>query len=254
MVQPRPRRRTLARAFRPAAATHSSHPARIKRTIKCSSVVMTYPPYLREKARQLRAEKELTIDEIAERLAVSRTSVFYWVGDMPRPARCVRRRGPAHQLGSRAMQQRYKRIREEAHELGLWEFPRLCREPGFRDFVCMYIGEGFKRNRNTVALANSDPAVIRLADRWLREFSNRKIGYGVQHHADQDLDELRRFWGTSLGVDPRRIQFQRKSNSSQLKTRTWRSQHGVLTVRTNDTYFRARLEGWMTRLKDLWLE
>lgn len=214
---------------------------------------MTYPPYLREKARELRAEKELTIDEIAERLAVGRTTVFYWVGDMTRPARAVRRDGPAHQLGSRAMQQRYKRKRDEARELGIWEFPRLCREPGFRDFVCMYIGEGFKRNRNTVSLANSDPAVIRLADRWMREFSNRKLD-AVQHHADQDLGELRRFWASALGVDPDLIQFQRKSNSSQLKRRTWRCQYGVLTVRTNDTYFRARLEGWMTCLKNLWLQ
>jgi hypothetical protein len=90
------------------------------------------------------------------------------------------------------MQQRYKRKRDEALELGVWEFPRLCREPGFRDFVCMYIGEGFKRNRNTVSLANSDVAVVRLADRWMREFSNRMLGYAVQHHADQDLAELRR--------------------------------------------------------------
>lgn len=215
---------------------------------------MTYPPYLREKARELRAEKELTIDEIADRLAVGRTTVFYWVGDMPRPGRCLVRPGPAHQLGSRAMQQKFKRRRDEAFELGLWEFPRLCRQPGFRDFVGMYIAEGFKRNRNTVALGNSDPAVVVLADRWLREFSNRKIGYAVQHHADQNLDELRRFWGGRLNMAPGRIDFQRKSNSNQLKSRTWRSQYGVITVRTNDTYFRARLEGWMTRLKNLWLE
>lgn len=214
---------------------------------------MTYPPYLREKARELRGEKSLTIDEIAERLAVGRTTVFYWVADMPRPKRCVWRRGPAHQLGTRAMQHRYKQKRDAALELGLWEFDRLCREPGFRDFVCMYIGEGFKRNRNTVSVANSDPAVITLAKCWMHEFSNRKLGFAVQHHADQDLDGLRAFWGDALSVDPAAIQFQRKSNSSQLRHRTWRCEHGVLTVRTNDTYFRARLEGWMMRLKKLWL-
>jgi hypothetical protein len=215
---------------------------------------MTYPPYLREKARELRGQKNLTIDEIAERLSVGRTTVFYWVGDMSRPARCTRRSGPAHQLGSKAMQRAYKRKREEYYELGHWEFPRLCREPGFRDFVCMYVAEGFKRNRNTVALANSDPPVIVLANQWFHEFSNRKLGYQVQHHADQDLEELKAFWATTLGVESDLIRFQRKSNSSQLRRRTWRCQHGVLTVRTNDTYFRARLEGWMVRLKELWLE
>jgi hypothetical protein len=30
----------------------------------------------------------------------------------------------------------------------------------------MYIGEGYKRNRNCVWLNNSDPAVVKLAARW----------------------------------------------------------------------------------------
>jgi hypothetical protein len=87
----------------------------------------------------------------------------------------------------------------------------------------------------------------------MHEFSNRKLGYQVQHHADQHLEELKAFWAATLGVEPDRIRFQRKSNSSQLRRRTWRCRHGVLTVRTNDTYFRARLEGWMVRIKELWL-
>ncbi len=45
---------------------------------------------------------------------------------------------------------------------------------------------------------------------------------------------------------------QRKSNSNQLAGRTWRSVHGVLTVRACDTLFRAKLEGWMDRLRESW--
>jgi len=39
----------------------------------------TYPPYLREKARQLRRERKLAIDELAESLALPRTTIYYWV-------------------------------------------------------------------------------------------------------------------------------------------------------------------------------
>jgi hypothetical protein len=46
---------------------------------------------------------------------------------------------------------------------------------------------------------------------------------------------------------------QRKSNSNQLKGRTWRSVHGVLRVRVCDTQLRAKLEGWMDRLRESWL-
>jgi len=46
----------------------------------------------------------------------------------------------------------------------------------------------------------------------------------------------------------------RKSNSSQLKGRKWRSEHGVLSVGTNDTHFRARLQGWIDRVEDGWID
>jgi transcriptional regulator with XRE-family HTH domain len=44
-----------------------------------------HPLYLTEKARKLRLEKKLTIDELAECLALSRTTIYYWVQDIPVP-------------------------------------------------------------------------------------------------------------------------------------------------------------------------
>jgi excisionase family DNA binding protein len=46
---------------------------------------MAHPTYLREKARQLRKERRLTIDELAERFALSRSTIYYWVRDLPIP-------------------------------------------------------------------------------------------------------------------------------------------------------------------------
>jgi DNA-binding XRE family transcriptional regulator len=38
---------------------------------------MAHAAYLRAKAIQLRRERELTIDELAERLALSRSTIYY---------------------------------------------------------------------------------------------------------------------------------------------------------------------------------
>jgi AcrR family transcriptional regulator len=215
---------------------------------------MTYPTYMREKARQLRRDEELTIDEIAERLGVSRTTVYFWVGDMPRPARCLTRKGGGSALGNAAMQAKYRRLREEAYAQGQASFESMTAEDGFIDFVTLFIAEGYKRNRNVVSVSNSDPAVIAIADRWLRRLSSNKLSYWVQYHADQDLPTLQRFWGGLVDVAPNEIRLQRKSNSNQLKGRTWRSEHGVLTVATSDTYFRARLQAWVDLLRRRWLD
>jgi hypothetical protein len=128
----------------------------------------------------------------------------------------------------------------------------LLEQPTFRDFVCMYIGEGYKRNRNIVAIGNSDPTVVRLVSHWIRRFSGNPVAFEFQHHADQDPEEICVFWGALLGVDPALIRFQRKSNSGGMAGRNWRSAHGVLTVRTADTYFRARLQAWMDGIRAEW--
>jgi hypothetical protein len=215
---------------------------------------MTHPAYLREKARQLRTAKQLTIDELADRLALSRSTIYYWVRDLPIPGSNPRGEWPAgaQALGCRAMRTKYRRLREEAYAEGRAMFEDLMHEPTFRDFLCLYMAEGSKRSRNVVALCNSDVEIVKLANRWICRFASNPVTYSIQYHADQDLQELVEFWGAELGIDPESIGLQRKSNSNGLRGRTWRSKYGVLTVRSADTYFRARLQAWIDCLRETW--
>jgi hypothetical protein len=128
---------------------------------------VAYPAYIRDKARQLRIEKRLSIVEISERLALPKTTIYYWVRDLPlgRP----RRENP--RKATLAMQAKFRRLREAAYEEGRTAFATLAADPTFRDFVCMYVGEGSKRDRNVVAIGNSDPQVVltvRASDTLLR--------------------------------------------------------------------------------------
>ena len=212
---------------------------------------MAYPAYVREKARNLRVEKHLSIDEIAERLALPKTTIYDWVRDLPlgRP-----RANPGQGKGNRAMRAKYRLRRLAAYAVGRLEFAGLSCEPTFRDFVCMYMAEGYKRNRNVVSVCNSDPTIVLLCARWVRHFARNPVTYSIQYHADQDLDELRRFWARHLSVEPEQIRFQRKSNSGRLGGRTWRSEYGVLNVCANDTMFRSRLQTWIDCLQQQWLD
>jgi len=211
---------------------------------------LAHPTYIREKARQLRRDQHLTIDQLAERLALSRTTVYYWVRDLPIPITAAE--SLAQRRASKATSRKARLLREAAYAEGLKWFAFFSGDPLFRDFVCLYIAEGSKRDRNVVAICNSDPAVLRLARPWLRLFSCRPIDFAVQYHADQELGSLRSFWANELSVKANAIKLLRKSNSNRLSGRNWRSPHGVLTMRTNDTYFRAELEAWMDCIRDDW--
>jgi hypothetical protein len=215
---------------------------------------MAHAPYIRAKAREMRVERRLTIDQIADRLALPRSTIYYWVRDLP-ITDAVRHSGPrqaARRRGNRAMQRKYRLLREAAYREGLESFASLAVDPTFRDFVCLYIAEGYKRSRNVVSIVNSDPAVVRVAAIWIRRLAKRSIDYRISYHADQNLGALRSFWGSELGVNPHAIACQRKTNSGQLSGRIWRCEHGLLTIRTSDTLFRARLDAWIVCLKREW--
>ena len=92
-----------------------------------------------------------------------------------------------------------------------------------------------------------------MATSWMRRFAQKPLIFALQYHADQDLDELRAFWGRTLAIDGSTIRLQRKSNSGQLAGRSWRSEHGVLTVTINDTLLRARLQAWIDSVFAGWV-
>lgn len=216
---------------------------------------MAYPPYVKEKARQLRSDRKLTIDELAERLVIPRTTIYGWVRDLEIP-RKPNTGWPesARRKGNDAMRAKYRGLREAAYDDALLFYLHLNEIPSFRDFLVLFITEGHRRSRHRVSIANLDPAVVQLADHWMHILSASHPTYSVQHHVDQKPTELRAFWSTQLGVATDQIRLLRKSNSGRLRGRVWRSPHGVLTVTVDDTYLREALQAWTDCLRSAWLD
>jgi hypothetical protein len=150
------------------------------------------------------------------------------------------------------MQRKYQLLRDAAYLEGRESFDQLAVYPTFRDFVALYLAEGCKRNRNRVMVANSDPAVIVVCHRWMGWLTSKKLCYSIAFHADQDVTGLKAFWAQELSIDPDDIYAVRKSNSNQLTARTWRCRYGVVSITTHDTLLRARLQGWIDRLRESW--
>ncbi len=129
----------------------------------------------------MRIERRLTIDELAERLALPRTTIYYWVRDLPIPGsgRGGGWLSDAQRKGTRAMQRKYRVLREEAYRAGEREYETLVADPTFRDFVCLYIAEGYERNRNTVSVGNSDLAVMRVSVRWIARLTDKALTFSI---------------------------------------------------------------------------
>ena len=211
---------------------------------------MSHMAHIREKAIQLRTDGRMSLDEIAECLALPKTTIYYWVKDIP--LQRERDRTTAQLAGAAAVKAKYTAKRDAAYQQGLDEAPALLQDPTFRDFVVLYMGEGSKKNRNRISIVNSDPTFLKLSYRIVRPLTLKTFRYYLQYHADQDANELKLFWGTYLDIPPEIIHVKRKSNSNQLKGRKFRSVHGLLTLEVDDTYLRSRLQAWIDTIKSQW--
>jgi hypothetical protein len=211
---------------------------------------MSHDAHLREKAIRLRTDHNMTLEQIMERLQLPKTTIYGWIKHIPIPR--TSKQTEAQIKGTQSMQAKYKTIRDDAYQQGWDAAPTLLQDPLFRDFVVLYLAEGYKRDRNKVSICNSDSAVLVVAYHWMRQFTTRKFRYQIQYHVDQDVDELKQYWANVIGIKPEQIAVQRKSNSGKLVGRQFRSVHGVFEVSVGDTQFRAKLQAWMDFLKQQW--
>lgn len=148
----------------------------------------------RQRARELRAQG-WTLQEIADELGVSKSSVSLWVRDVefePKPRRRTARssNGP-NQL-------RARKEAEIRHMLD--EGRRRVRSMTEREFlvagVALYAGEGSKTD-GAVKFANTNPAMVAFFCAWLRHFfaiDETRVRCRLYLHQGLDLEAATAFW------------------------------------------------------------
>jgi transcriptional regulator with XRE-family HTH domain len=165
----------------------------------------------RERARQLRRDEGLPINEIARRLRVAKSSVSLWVRDIEltdeQHAR-LRALNPAYnrQLnGSRTIAERHRANRRRAQEHGRALARRA--EPLHVLGCMLYWGEGGKRPPYRVCFSNTDPEMIRLFVAFLRAYFDISDGdIRIKCHLFADhverQREIERYWLSVAGLPP----------------------------------------------------
>jgi AcrR family transcriptional regulator len=206
-------------------------------------------------ARRLRVEHGLTVDQLAQRLALPRSTIYYWVRDLPlREGRAAAAARAGVEKPPRRGRQVSRAGSDAAYREALATFDELAAQPTFRDFLCLYIAQGNKCDRTRVELSNSDPAVMRLVNRWIRRLTDRVPFVSLQYPSDQSLTELRRFWSEAVGAEARAIRVRGTVPGEAAPEQAQpEARHGVLTVAVDDTLLRARLQGWMQRTREGWM-
>jgi hypothetical protein len=170
----------------------------------------------------------MTLQDIADRLGVSKSSVSLWVRDVPfTPSK--RRYGP---------QRRPNRLHDEKqaqiaalNEAGLDRIGCLSDDAFLAAGAALYAGEGGKGD-GSVVFANSDPAMVRFFCVWLRRYfdiDEARLRARVYLHEGLDLDAAHAHWSevTLIPVEQFRAPYRAVADPTMRKNK---HEHGCVYV------------------------
>jgi len=151
-----------------------------------------------EQARAMRAQN-MTLQDIATELGVSKSSVSLWVRDVDFiPSK--RRTGP--QRRSNALHEAKLTQIATLDVEGIERVGTLSDDAFFVAGIALYAGEGSKTD-GAVKFANTDPAMVTIFCTWLRRYfaiDERRLRVRVYLHEGLDLDAAQAHWSRVTGV------------------------------------------------------
>ncbi len=165
---------------------------------------------LRQKAVDLRLTKQLSYSEIKKRLGVSKSTLSYWLQEYPLTAEKIlelRRKGWQKGEASREKYRLTMRKKQETDDNHVYQkCATFFRENITADMLyvaglMLYWGEGDKRNKYRIVVANSDPHLLKFFVSWAIKFLKVDAkDFRVQLHlyANMAIPEEEKFWRSQL--------------------------------------------------------
>lgn len=198
----------------------------------------------KEKAIKLRKEHK-SLDEITTLLQLPRTTIYYWIKDIE----SVIKRKPSFGTGEKTRVAAAKK-RQEAYDFGVKQYDELSKDNKFKTFLVLYLCEGYKKDRNSIGITNSDPDIIKLFYDVVKPLTHKTPRFGVQIHLDNDIESVKTYWANLLSIDKKSINVYVRKIS--MTNRNGRLPNGIFQITYGDTYLRSRLQSWMDIMKKEW--
>lgn len=197
---------------------------------------------LRQLAVQLRISQNLSYSEIKGRLGVPKSTLSYWLKNLPLEESKIKELQKAGWKKSEASRERYRNTMKEkrlAKDQVVYEnydkmFCNLSNQAAFVAGLMLYLAEGSKNDYTKIVLANTDYKIIQFFISWLIEFlqvKKEKIKIQLHLYNNMDLEKEQNFWQNRLELE--KTQFY-KTQVRELKASSFTykdsKRHGTCSV------------------------
>jgi len=166
---------------------------------------------LREQVIKLRTKENLSYSQIRKRLDVPKSTLSYWLREFPLTEERIQElqrkgweNGEAGRERFRAtMRKKREQKYREVYVKQRQKLTNLSKDAFFVAGLMLYLGEGDKRDRNKIGLANTDVWVIKFFIKWLVDFlgiPKEKIRAQLHLYQNMDIKKEEGFWEKELGL------------------------------------------------------
>jgi hypothetical protein len=158
---------------------------------------------VKEKAVKLR-EKGYSYSYIKNELHVSKSTLSYWLGNIPyTPNKETSEKiGNAHVASARAKNKLKMESFRHAEAEAKKEIGALSKRDIFMFGLGLYAGEGTKTH-DIVRIINSNPEIIKFVIKWFKtayHLKNSNFTVRIHLYPDNDIKQALLYWSDSLGI------------------------------------------------------
>lgn len=214
------------------------------------------PLSLKEKAINYR-KQGYSYNMISQKLGFAKSTLSDWLKEISyRPNKEVEKRIGLGRTKS-AQYRHNQKINsiKEIKGIAKKELGKLTKRDLWLLGIGLYIGEGTKLQENA-QVTNSDPEIIKLIIKWLREICNlntENFTIAIHTYPDNNIKNTINFWSKTTGIPEKQFsktQIDRRINKTNKKKR--KLPHGTarLTIRANGkkefgVNLHRRIMGWI---------
>jgi len=219
----------------------------------------------RERAKCLRKKGE-SIGEIAKKLKVSKGTVSYWCKDIALSSTQIehltrqQKRAGLKTILMIAEKRRKKRMLDvkQFNNLGRKDVGKTSGRDLFMIGLALYWGEGYKKGSEECGFTNSDPFIIKIIIKWLKdiygvETDNLTLRVSINHIHKKRVPKVLKYWSQITGVSLGQFTKTSLIKTDSKKRYPNHDEHfGTLRIKVQKgTNLRRRILGSISKIGDI---
>lgn len=219
----------------------------------------------KEEAIKLR-RNGLSYSEILEHVDVAKSTLSLWLHSVKlaksQKQRLTKKKMDAARRGSDKVHAKRLEIWKTTKEASAKSILNLCSKDRLLVGAALYWAEGSKEKEyigrsTSIKFSNSDPSMIILFRKWLREFFNisaTAITYELYIHETADINSSKRWWADKLEINENCIRVYLKRNKiNSIRKNSGNNYHGLIRMYVPSSTMSTRvISGWIDGICERW--